>query len=648
MSGIAAIFNVTGEPVQPEIIRRMTSRIAHRGPDGAGHWSDGCVALGHRLFSTTPESIDETQPLIARGLGLVAVADARVDNRTELASALRAGGAGPEGVTDAELILRAYALWGDRCGERIVGDFACVIWDVNRRRLVMLRDRLGIKPLLYWFDGKVLLVASEPRQVYAHPAVSRDVNWACVAEQIIGAAPDPDETLYAGVRWVRAGHAAAADQAGLRLWRYWAPSLDREIRYRTHEEYVDHFRDLLREAIRCRLRSSTPVGVLLSGGLDSSSLACFAKKILKDDPAGCAPIETLSLTYPGLACDETEFIHEVQRELGVPSHTIAYGEQFHAAASLEHDRAKEFRDSTYHSSPMAQERMFAEHAKRRGIRVLFDGIGGDELFIRSWARIADSLRAVQLPLLARQLRSAADGRQMSRWRALFDYGCRPLVPEKIKDGVRAVRRRVARARGTDVPDWLDPAFVRSVSLADRARRRTRVTAARCRTSAQRTLHRELTCGYNILLAMPEIERVSSAMTVERRHPFLDSRLAEFCLAVPDQELQAEELPKSLLREALHGVLPESIRLRRSKATFDCLVAEELNARQTKRVDAIFESLQLEAAGVLKKGGGRRLLERYRHGHDDAQNPLSETLALELWYREFQRQPQEDRWLAATR
>ena len=168
MSGIAAILNVDGRPAEPADLVRMTDAIAHRGPDGTGHWFDGTVGLGHVVFHTTPESHLDEQPLADETRGLCLTLDGRIDNRKELRACLEERGAELRSDSDAELVLRAYQRWGESCAEHILGDWAFIIWDKPNRRLFMARDPLGIRQLLYWFDGDLLLVASEPTAIFEH------------------------------------------------------------------------------------------------------------------------------------------------------------------------------------------------------------------------------------------------------------------------------------------------------------------------------------------------------------------------------------------------------------------------------------------------------------------------------------------------
>ena len=176
MSGIAGIFNLDGRPVDRELLGRMTDVIAYRGPDRGGIWSDGPVGLGHRMLCTTPESLRETQPLRDERADLCLVLDGRVDNRDELRGALLARGARPRDDTDAELVLRAYEVWGEECPKHIIGDFAFAVWDGRRRQLFCARDAIGVRPFFYHLNGQTFMFGTEVRQFFEDPTVRRRPN----------------------------------------------------------------------------------------------------------------------------------------------------------------------------------------------------------------------------------------------------------------------------------------------------------------------------------------------------------------------------------------------------------------------------------------------------------------------------------------
>ena len=264
----------------------------------------------------------------------VIAVDARLNNREELAAA-QGGSKDPSwGVSDAELIRRAYTAWGEACADRILGDFALLVWDRRRRRVFLARDPFGMRPLFYWFNGRVLVAGSEPRQLFEHPSVPRRANWALVADYLCGNRTNPGETLYDGIKSVRAGHSITIGAGGTVERRHWRPEELGPIHVARSDDCARVFRDLLREAVRRRVSGERAVGVLLSGGLDSASVACLSWDLYRSG-AG-APFETISIKYPGFSCDETAYVDLVRRGIDMPAHDVVYGPAFVDAARLDH------------------------------------------------------------------------------------------------------------------------------------------------------------------------------------------------------------------------------------------------------------------------------------------------------------------------
>src|SRR6185437_9104340 len=248
MAGIAGIYCADGRAVAISELQRMSAAVEYRGPDGITFWNGGLpyapnsVAFAHLQFCTTPESLEERQPLVAPGGDVCLVWNGRVDNREELLAEIAAKGVSPVDQTDPGLALAAYFLWGADCVQHIVGDFALAIWDGRQRRLWCARDYVGVRPFYYFWDGKTFLFGPEIRALLAHPLVSLKINEGMVGEYLANAITSRDETLYADIRRLPSGSTLTIDgPGGLRVASWWNPELSL-IRYRTDEEYAEHFR----------------------------------------------------------------------------------------------------------------------------------------------------------------------------------------------------------------------------------------------------------------------------------------------------------------------------------------------------------------------------------------------------------------------
>jgi asparagine synthase (glutamine-hydrolysing) len=273
----------------------MAEAAAHRGPDGICYWSNGNVGLAHLALNITPESFHERQPLVSDRGSLVLTADARVDNRGELMRSLRAKGylqkEYPQGeaLTDADLIVAAYQCWGEACPTHIIGDFAFVVWDAKRRRLFASREPMGTRALYYRVEPRRVLFATEIKQILAVPGVPARIFDPAVGAFLAVSAGLPQWTFYEGIEQLPPAHALSVDASGPRTWRYWDIDPDFRIEYADEDEYAEHFIEIFKEAVRCRLRSLKPVGIFLSGGMDSGSVASTAGWLLRQGEAGTHP-----------------------------------------------------------------------------------------------------------------------------------------------------------------------------------------------------------------------------------------------------------------------------------------------------------------------------------------------------------------------
>lgn len=633
MSGLAGAYTLDGRPVDATLVRRMTAMIAHRGPDGEGHWADGPIALGHRISRTTPESLEEKQPLLDETGAVCLALDGRVDNRDELTAALRASGAHLRAGTDVEIVLQAYVLWGDACPARLVGDFALALWDGRRRRLLCARDPLGIRPFYYHCDGRTLVWGSELRQVLLASDRHPEPNDGVVGEYLSSRLTDLEETLYRGILRLPPGHTLTVEGRRLRTERYFDVDPRRQIRYRTDEEYAEHFREIFREAVRCRLRSPSPVAVFLSGGLDSSSIVGMAARLGRAAGAPGAGFETYALDFSHPAADERKYVDDVTRLWDVPAHRVDADGVVQPSLAAQVSELKDFPDLP-NTHPWG---LLYDEARRRGARVALWGYGGDEWLTGNTVHCADLLRRLRMPTLLRQVRD--DLRVCDRLGGppvgLLDalqWCVFPLVPRRAKQWVR-------RRGRLDVPAWIAPEFARRVGLQERLARHT--AEPRFPTLAQRVIASQLRSGWSVA-EYEMVDRFEARRSMESRFPFNDRRMIEFALALPEDQRWRGTETKFVLRRAMRDLLPASVARRATKGDFTYLFLESL---EREEAGSALARLRLAADGFVR---GDRVLEMYhrlRAGDAGCLGPLWMILATEQWYRTMfaaPRAPRADR------
>lgn len=544
MSGIVGIVQFDGSPVDPALLRRLTDSLAFRGPDNRQIWVNNNVGFGHALFETTEESERDCQPLNLDGRNWI-TADARIDAREDLFAALRSAGESDlsDSIwTDAELILRAYRVWGENCVERLRGDFAFGIWDDSRQQLFCARDHMGVKPFYYAQIGSCLMFSNTLDCIRQHPCVSDKLNEQAIADFLLFELnQDRATTSFLDIRRLPPAHCASGSRDGFSIRHYWSMPIDEPIFYKRAEDYIDHFHDLLRKSVADRLRTNR-VGIFMSGGIDSPTLAFTANELLRRRYAN---FELQALTHvDSFAPDERRYAGMVARHLGIP---IEYRHRIdtndcdweHVPFSLP--------EPSPDACVFASERQFWSQIQSYS-RVFFHGEGPDNALLPDWyPYVSHLVRHRRHWLLLRNIFST----MLSERRPPF-WG---RIINKVKDTC---------AFGNDqpgYPKWFNPALESRLNL------RERWNTIHAPWKSLHPIRPDAYASLQIPLWQFLFERFDPGVTkasFEVRHPFVDIRMLRFFLAVPP-------LPwcrsKYLLRRALRGRLPKEV-LRRKKATID--------------------------------------------------------------------------------
>ena len=604
MSGIAGLWRLDGCPTEPADLGRMLARLAHRGPHGTGAWHDGPVALGHRMLHTTPESLRERQPLVSTSADLVLTADARLDNRDELCSLLPA----PCGFTDAELILAAYERWAERCPEHLLGDFAFAIWDARRQIVFCARDHFGVKPFHYHHrPGRLFALASEIKGLLALPDVPRRLNETRVADYLVPLLEDKVITFYEDIVRLPPAHRMMVTREAVRIERYWALDPEREIHLKSDAEYAAAFREIFTEAVRCRLRSAFPVGSMLSGGLDSSSIVCVARKLLAEEGRG--PLHTFSAVFDEVPeADERPYINAVVARNRVAPH-IVRGDQLSPLDDL--DRMLAMQDEPFYAPNLFLHWGLYQAACAAAVRVILDGLDGDTTVSHGIGYLRELAGSGHWLRLAREVWGLSRQLDVSARRILLAKVIKPLLP-------RAVRLSRTRAGSDRV---VAPDLARRVGLSDRVRAFDRDRLLPPRTERE-DHHRTLNLGL-IPLILEVADRAAHAWGLEPRYPYFDKRLVEFCLALPGNQKLHHGWTRVVLRRAMQDVLPPEIQWRIGKTDLS-----------PGFLRGMVDGAARPAIERLLAGGGA--VDAYVHlgslrqAHARARSPGGERVALTVW------------------
>lgn len=574
MSGLVAVWRRDGRPVDRADLERMLERLTPRGPDGGGAWIDGPVALGHRLLRTTPQAAHDKLPLVAPGGDLVVTADLRLDDRAGLAAELGLARHDPDGIGDAELVLRAWERWGLETPARLLGDFALVVWDARRRVLACARDAAGVRPLYYHRGDRLVAVASEVKALLALPDVPRDLDEVRLAAHFVPGLYEPARTSYAAVRRLLPGHRLVLGEGDEAPRAYWRLDPAREVRYGSDEAYAEAFRALFTDAVRQRLRSHGPVAAALSGGLDSSSVVAVARAV--GAAVGTGPLPTYSAVFPTIpGCDERPYIGAVVAQGGLAPRVLE-ADRLDPLGDL--DRTPWQEDETFHAPGYYMHWALYRQARADGVRVFLEGTGGDLAVSHGLGALQDLARRGRWLALARQARDVGRAFDRPAWRVLRGVAA-AVAP-------RPVWRAWARLRGWGRP-W-DPLlrgeFARRIGVEERLRSR----APEPDGDRVRRVHWRGLTSSALTHILESLDVAAAGVGLETRDPFLDRRVMEFCLALPpDQKIRGGRT-RIILRHAVGPLLPAEIRERPGKAPLELMLPAALATYGRHRLAALME------------------------------------------------------------
>jgi asparagine synthase (glutamine-hydrolysing) len=536
VSGIVAMINLDGAPVDGLLLRRMTDFLDFRGPDARAIWSAGPVGFGHAMLRTTWESDGEQQPGTLNRLVWI-TADARVDGRAELIRKLPATGRIlPRGASDVELLLHSYHTWAERCVEHLLGDFAFAIWDGPRRRLFCARDHLGAKPLFYSHRPNVLLLSNTLKCLRLHPDVPGSLNELAIGDFLLfGSNQELSTTSFEGIRRLPPAHTLSWSSAGLRMGRYWELTERPTIRHGRSRDYIEQFQILLDEAVDDRLRTDR-VGICMSGGLDSPAIAATAQRLRA---RGRAPVELRAYTvvYDRLIPDlERHFSGRVAAWLRLPIEYLA-ADDFRP---FERWDSAVLRRPEPTCDPLAVVSVEQSRMAAAFTRVLLCGYDGDaalDTTLRS--HFAGLLGAGKLARLAAEL-----AWYLGSQHALPQVGFRAWLGRRLGG-----TRRVAPGP----PRWLNPSFSRRLDLEARWEQ-FHAWHARDWTSPRAVAY-QMFRWVNIPFILERDDGGVTGFPIEVRNPLLDIRLLDFFLALPPIPWCVK---KHLFRVAMRDRLPPEV------------------------------------------------------------------------------------------
>jgi asparagine synthase (glutamine-hydrolysing) len=560
LSGFAVIYERSNTPVDPGVLERVMGRLNHRGPDGRDLWQSGSVGMGHWHFWTVPEEVGERQPLRITGLSLTIVMDGRLDNRFELIHRLAIPMEEEIKLSDATLALQAYSKWGEDYVKFLIGDFAIVIYDERYHKLICSRDPLGERTLFYTNHRNLVVIASEPRAILDGVKLSVELDERALAHFFAFRFPADGQTLFKNVKELLPAHQLVIQGDNFKDRVYWQVAPKMRNRRRTDKFYADEFRSLLEESVRCRLRTTGQPGVLMSGGLDSTSVACLAAKLLA--PVAVTTISYIFDEFP--ECDERPYINAVQEMYRTISIQICSDDLWPYKNWESWSQPPNFPEGNVYRQ--IKNRAY-QRAHQEGINVLLTGGFGDHLYTGDDDCLTDLL---------------VDGRLQQALREgmylVKRYGLRNIFQSRNirRLGHRSLELILGFYRNRhqqNISPWLTSYAGELLDNGDYSynKRQDKILGLITARSSTMEIYQANRHG------------------IELRHPYRDRRLVEFMISLPGYQLYSQGLYKIILRNAMKSILPESIRTRKTPTSLVSLYSAGLE-RERVALQAYVDNL----------------------------------------------------------
>jgi len=636
MCGVTGVIHLDGEPVSPVVLKRMTDSIAHRGPDGEGHWIEGNVGLGHRRLAIIDLSPAGHQPMVSADHRWVLSYNGEIYNFRELRTELEAEGHAFKGQSDTEVLLHLYLSWRQRGGElaallrRLNGIFAFAIWDADRTALLLARDALGVKPLYYRADSRSFAFASEIKALLPLTGALGPLDAVALQRYLTFLWCPGEGTPARAVRklppgefiWIRNGQITERSRwYRLPVFRSVPAALDQHASIRGTEQR-------LRAAVHRQMVADVPVGAFLSGGLDSSSVVAFAREINPD--IRCFTIEMAGGSEEG-ATDDLPYAKKAAQHLGVQLEVVRI-DPMQMAADLEH-MVTQLDEPLADPAPL-NVLYISRLARERGMKVLLSGAGGDDLFTgyrRHRAVMAERLWAwLPAPMRGGLTRATRLLDQRSAWARRLGKAFEGAALEgdaRLVNYFRWVRRE-------DLTALYSAEFRSAVGTAEAAAPMLDFLAEL--PSSVAPLDRMLALEQRFFLAdhnLTYTDKMSMFAGVEVRVPFLDLDLVEFAQRIPLRFKQRGSEGKWVLKKAMEPHLPREV-IYRPKSGFGAPLRRWMRVELREWLADVLGEASLRRRGLFDPAAVQKLIKANDAGAVDASYTLLSLVCVELWCRSF--------------
>ena len=629
MCGITGWANLDSHTPPPdgarELLHAMCERMVHRGPDSEGLFVTTGAALGMRRLAII-DLVTGEQPVFNEDKSVAVILNGEIYNYRELRKELEKRGHSFRSASDTEVLPHLYEEYGDDMLRELNGMFAFALWDSRRRRMLIGRDRFGEKPLYWGIFDNTLLFASEPKVLLAHPAVKPALNLQALRQYLSFDYVPAPLSIYEGINKLPAAHKLVLEDGRAEVEKYWCLSYKTAQPVPTESEATDHLRELMADAVRMRLVSDVPLGVLLSGGVDSSSIAAFAVR------ASTEPVKTFSISFAEASFDESAYARRVAKFLGTDHHEERLSANL--AANLVSEIGA-WMDEPF-SDPSLVPTYLLSRFTRKHVTVALGGDGGDELFagypMYAGLRWGEFYKRVPLALRERVVEPIVRLLPVKTKNLSFDYKAQRFVTGAKYDTV--ARHHVWF--GSFTPDEQTELLTADTLASSDGEiyAQARQFAEECDNDDPVT--RMQSVDTRLYLAediLTKVDRASMAVSLEVRAPFLDPRVAEFAASLPGNYKLRGHKTKYILKKAVHELLPPFV-TKRGKKGFGVPVAEWLKDKLRPLARDLLSPERVRRAGVFNPTFIARLQDEHERGVANHRKLLWTLLMFELWHESF--------------
>ncbi len=628
MCGIAGWINLENKPSQDggeAVLHAMCERMKHRGPDSEGLWVEKQVALGMRRLSIIDLATGE-QPVYSEDKSIVVVMNGELYNFREVRADLEKRGHKFETQTDTEILPHLYEEYGEDMLEHINGMFAFALWDKRREKLLIARDRFGEKPLYYGVFGGKLIFASEPKVLLSNPSVKPEINTQALRQFLSFDYVPAPASIYKGISKLPAAHLLTVEKGEVKTRRYWNLTWHKNGSTPSVEKAAGDLRELLADAVRMRLVSDVPLGILLSGGVDSSTVAAFATRFSTEK------VKTFSIGFEEDSFDESKYARQVAKHHDT--------EHYEDRLSVEKAADLISEIGTWLDEPMSDGSLIPtfllSRFVRRYVTVALGGDGGDEIFagypMYFGHKVANLYGKVPRVLRRGLIEPIVNNLPVSTRNLSFDYKAKRFVAASKYDVVTRHHSWFGSFSINEQQELLskDIAAKTSNDIYRGAKELLEICDADDEIERMQFLDINFYMAEDILT---KVDRASMAVSLEVRAPFLDPRVAQFAAGLPLEYKLKGNKGKYILKKAVEPLLPKTI-LQRPKKGFGIPIAEWLKGRLNPLLHDLLAPERLKNQGLFDAAFVQKLIREHETGAASHHKQLWTLLVFQLWFDNF--------------